>query len=148
MGKENKDRPRQQYYDFAHFVLPEIFFRNPEAVMNSIKKEQNLFLNYLWEKVGEHSKEKYRMDFNVELEENSDNELVIIYLPEPEHDHEAFAIGLIKNLDFRYFIFELRMQGGEPRFIVGEWIKDNYSELTELKSTDVSGFVNYIKAII
>jgi len=79
MSKTRKDRPRQQIYDFVHHALPEVFFKNPERLLKSVKESGEEFLNYFWGKIGKYSKmELDNLKIKSELFENDTYDLIKI----------------------------------------------------------------------
>ena len=152
MSKEHKDRPRQQYYDFVHHALPEIFFSNPGGLFSSIQKEGDLFLNYLWGKLGEYAQEGQVEIIHSQFIVLDKNEIIKITLPKPEHDHEAHAVIFTRKKEVainpRYFVFEYRLINSKQINLIGEWIGDTYHELKYLESNEIEDFRNYIISII
>lgn len=154
MTKEHKDRPRQQHYDFVNHALPDIFFKNPTGLFNSFRDDGEMFLNYLWNKIGQYSQEpeEDQLLINSELIKSEHFDLIKIILPKPEHDHEAYAVLLAlikqKQNNFRYFVFDYRLVNETYENIIGEWIGESYFELAKLNSGDIEDFTAYISSII
>jgi hypothetical protein len=154
MTKDHKDRPRQQHYDFVNHALPEIFFKNPDSIFNSFRNDGDVFLNYLWGKLGQYSQEaeEDQLKIKSELIISEHFDLIKITLPKPEHDHEAYAVvmALIKQniINFRYFVFDYRSVNDKYENIIGEWIGEKYLKLTKIDSKDVEDFTEYIRSII
>ena len=103
--------PRNHHYIFAHRVLPELFFRNPEQFIDALGEGGDDFLLDLWERVGEmeinSGIERFTsVDLKCEIKKLGDGtNVVLITLPVPEGITEAYFIAAIYRPAVRKILF-------------------------------------------
>ena len=135
---------RKQHYVFAHQALPEIFFRDPGALIDSLEKDGETILGYLWRQVGdylgEHDQEAAK-ELAVEVVNQQNPMIGMVTCPTPRQTTEVYFIALayrpdqghVKGLS-RYFTLEYSLTFGEdprPATVFCEWdhaIHRNYGD--------------------
>jgi hypothetical protein len=133
------------HYMFAHRILPEVAFADPEHLLELMTSDQaQPFVADLWEEVGLACPAALPADglrVTVEPLEGFANPVILVHLPTPEIPPEAHYLaivptverrlwGLITRQAVRCFTLErsVRLAGG-TRTVVCEWTLDSSSML-------------------
>ena len=92
-------------YEYSHVYLRELFFANPDQLINTLNVEGSQYLRYLWiNKAKGDQASSNEIDYKMI---KSDPDLHIITLPKPIDLTDAYLIALtLKDRKYRYFILE------------------------------------------
>lgn len=136
---------RMQHYQFAHNLLPNELFRDPDSVLMSlIGPNGRDFLLHLWEVAGETYGDGRvvtpdGLALTHEVFGHPNSTACFVHLPKPLKKPEAYfaaivfdgpgwAVGTPRQL--RYFVLEYHgEQNGIPRTLLGEWIRKGEGKL-------------------
>jgi hypothetical protein len=147
--KEKKMSVREDYYKFAHYLLPNTAFKNKKIFVDRAVNNPGLFIFGLknsWKSIQVDSNQKKSVvpEFEVETKVlTKDHSLIIIKTPSAKRIMEAPLIGVIydKEYNMRYFTYEIGK--GEPgmlRYFLCEWTSDwkhiNYGSSADLVIDD------------
>ena len=124
------DKPRQQYYSFAHQALPELFFYDPAKLFHALESGGVEFLRYLWRKMGEYAMvedDGSDLLLEVEFSQHEETAIALVVLPPPEKVTEVFFIALVYrvpvgevSLHAEYLTLEQAMDlQGRPFTVLG-----------------------------
>jgi hypothetical protein len=99
--EKNKSLP----YNFAMEAIPVLFHSQTNNFMKYIEKDGMKFLQFWWNHVGDRLPEEKRITFagvTFSIEQiDKKTKLVIITMPTPRENEEAYFIGLIANPERR-----------------------------------------------
>lgn len=100
------DKNKSQQWNFAFDAIPIIFHSQTDNFMKYLDKDGVKFLQFWWDHVGDKLEESKRVSsagLNFEVERiDKKTSLVIINLPSPKVDGEAYFIGLIARPERRF----------------------------------------------
>jgi len=127
---------KNQHIEFAYYALPEVFRGQTEQFFEYLDRDGVAFLEFWWNQVGNRIGEEYPQDSDgiaYEVKEQEDGtKIVLITLPAPKNDQEAYYIALVhprqkktflkwQNLP-RVFSFSLSLKPGNAfKTLFGEW---------------------------
>lgn len=152
--------PRQQHYLFAHKILPQIVYQNPQKALGLLTStEARPLLLRLWERLGEDLPEKERlpaMGLGCHSRVLEDGRIVVVVrMPPPERMTEAHFVGFLftpgeKMLFFfqkpptaSCFTLEHSFQlDGTPRTVLGGWTPEGaHFNMGDGPPADLNNFV-------
>jgi hypothetical protein len=126
---------RKQHYEFAHEVLPRVFFRSPAAFVTALAKSGDQHLREMWGRLGERLPAEERTEpqglrcHTMPL--GPGGALVIVALPEPTATPEAYFVALYHDATprggtaSRCFTLERGADLDDtPRTVFCEWTED------------------------
>lgn len=140
---EDHRRERMHHYVFAHRILPEVAFTDPNHVLELLKSDKGTpFLSDLWEEVGRACPRPLEADgLEVSVQALGGCEIILVQLPTPVvapeahylalvHGQESRFFGLVKRPRLRCFTLErsIRLAGG-TRTVICEWTWNQESGL-------------------
>ncbi|MBT3218927.1 MAG: hypothetical protein HN348_07525 [Proteobacteria bacterium] len=131
-------KPRKQLYQFAHRVLPEVFFDNPATLVEQLSASGGIEgLRTLWRSLDRYLQPSERLDTNslsYTFEPVAGEwKVILVRFPKPQAAHEPHYAALAwqparrQMLGFgvaqtsRLFVSEFTDEGG---VLVGEWLED------------------------
>ncbi len=100
------DKTKSQQWNFAFDALPILFHSQTDTFMKYLEKDGIKFLQFWWDHVGDKLEESKRtgsggLAFETERID-SKTRLVIITLPSPRADGEAYFLGLVARPERRF----------------------------------------------
>lgn len=145
--------PRFNYYNFAHRLLPHLIFTDVADFCRGLNLSKAVYLNQLWQKLGEDTKIVTTPSEKIVLHQVKINDLqrlFLIKLPPPQFPLECYWVGLLVDLIIdtaakkevvkctnpRYFTLELSGTADDwkARSFFGEWQQKglhlNYGEIS------------------
>lgn len=105
------DKSKSQHYNFTFEALPSIFFSQTNEFVKYLDRDGVKFLKFWWDHVGDKMPEEKRVSsagltFDVE-EIDEKNRLIIVILPSPREDGEAYFIGMVPKPERRFAMVRL-----------------------------------------
>ena len=152
-----EDELRLHHYTFAHRILPQIVFDDPDAFFEVMSAGHSAAaLEALWHRVGEQTGQPVITPQDVPALSVWTHEFlgrlgVVVGLPEPRGMTEAWYIAVISDNrsigePWRYLVFENTDRIDEnPRAILCEWFADGSRQ--NHRQTDTPTFENMVGAV-
>ena len=114
-GKVERDRPRDQHYAFAHYVLRDLAYKHPLGCVGYLHgPDREKMLASLWEEVGENCKAGGAADGYVGGPPPTVRHAAIgrrpgaiVVMPEPQGPTEAYFVAIVLHVDIA------AIQGGQ-----------------------------------
>lgn len=98
-------QPREQHYVFAHRMLMDLAFSNPDHLFTMLSgPEKRRFLADVWDRVADF----LSLDTTLScegLDAVVEGDLAIIRLPQPERVPEAYFVGIVRIPGRNYWLF-------------------------------------------
>lgn len=100
------DRRKSQRYNFEYEAIPTMFHSQSMDFVHHLGRDGLKFLRFWWEYVGDRLPEEMRssfsgMDYKI-IKVDEQTPLVILTLPEPKEDGEAYFMALIGRPERRF----------------------------------------------
>ncbi|NPV78281.1 MAG: hypothetical protein HPY59_18145 [Anaerolineae bacterium] len=100
------DKNKSHQFNFAFEAIPILFHSQTNRFMEFIERDGLKFLRFWWDHVGDRMDEADRTPFegmNFEIQQKEkDTKLVIITLPRPRHDQDAYFLALLAKPERRF----------------------------------------------
>jgi hypothetical protein len=114
-------------WNYAFEAIPMLFHRTTDSFMRYLDKDGKEFLTFYWNHVGDRLDEEKRvpssgLGYSVD-QVDKNTRLVIITLPSPKEDGDAYFLGLVARPERRFFF--VRMPNTEAYVL----IRDDKSDL-------------------
>lgn len=161
---------RRQHYLFAQKYLPEVFYQNPNLVIEYLKNDiGSEYLSQLWQNTAD----EFSLDetdvidptgLRIDYRENEDYRLIVISLPSPEVSPEAYFVAMWSNYSskyqgeaFRYFTLELEedidsqdngVSGFPPTMFCGRARGGKHINYGNGSGVALDGFVESIEQLV
>jgi hypothetical protein len=152
--QRNIEVSKRPHYTFAHRVLPDLFFADPDKLVTQILSlDGNEAIQIIWTSVCEsfqYDPSEGSTDIDVDSFSHNGGGLVLITMPEAIYSPEAIAVCLSleeDNVTGRYFVLEL---GSDDKFHVCEWTPEqhlNYG-INALSEVSISGFGDAVTRVL
>ncbi len=158
MSDANYDKPRQQYYTYAHRLLPMLFFDKPDMFMKIMRHPNALdFLRSQWDMLSKHTgnTDPYTgLDYETRALEDG-TFIAIITLPPPVTVTEAYYVAAVYRPAvpdlppvIRYFTLEFGASfdpSAPQRRVLCEWLKTpQHMNYGGQDAPDQAGFLRLI----
>jgi hypothetical protein len=129
-----------QGYLFAHRILPDLVFSEPEAAR--IHLEDLNFLRRLWVHGGMHATGGERRPFSEQLQVTVEGHRTVITLPAPQDFAEAFFVAVDwKHQEPKYYTLEL---GEDSNYLCGWGADGSHHNYSDGFGTDLRSFLTAI----
>lgn len=114
-------------WNYAFEAIPMLFHRTTDSFMRYLDKDGKEFLTFYWNHVGDRLDEEKRvpsagLGFSID-QVDKNTRLVIITLPSPKEDGDAYFLALVARPERRFFF--VRMPNTEAYVL----IRDDKSDL-------------------
>jgi hypothetical protein len=90
-------QPGDQRRYFVHVLLPELFYANPEGLLDMLGDRSGGYLQFLWERAGESAgRASTSGEPSVQIVGlDPDSRMGLVRLPEPSSEREALFLALV-----------------------------------------------------
>ncbi len=149
------DFSRRLHYDFAHHIVKDEFFKNPNTFIELILTQKNTIHN-IWNNAQDYYKEQYdevsdpieNENLSLHTYMSDDIVFVIIEMPTPKQMTEVYFIGMIidekeDNHDLQYITLEYGED--ESKAVLCGWTEDgihlNYGDSSGLTLDEFKSFM-------
>lgn len=142
---------------FSHQLLPSLFFRQPQAFIQSFELNGNEYANYLWKNLDGYSTDfenNQQLEINCLTHKNHKSVISLIEFSSPKNKHECFGIAFayqeVNAIDKgfnRVFTAEF-LPNRAPSIILFEWDQAIHREIKAIKSYDRDIFLLEIESLI
>lgn len=101
------DKNKSQHFNYAFEALPVIFHSQTKDFFTYLERDGNQFLEFWWNHVGMRLDDDKLSEFDgvsYEVRDLPEKEstLVLVKLPPPQHDYEAYYLGLVRTPQKRW----------------------------------------------
>lgn len=153
------DKPRHEYYAFAHQAIPDIFFNDPKLFFDTLIEHGPIFPRYIWkqlEKLAQPEYESRSKEILVDFSNIGNISVALITLPPPNHPTEVFFIALLhypktssQNNLYRLLTLEYGVNlDGEAYAVFSEWEnKDMHRNLGVVPTPTKESFLHKIEDV-
>jgi len=122
-----EDDLREQHYVFAHRLLRDRVFADPEGFATIMRQPHARdWLVRLWERAGDEARDSDRRRLAADgLAVVIDDDRVVVTMPPPQAPAEAYAATLLRRgARWRYFVLERLVGHEDGRAVLCEWDAD------------------------
>jgi hypothetical protein len=129
------DKNKSQQWNFSMEAIPILFHSSTTSFMKYLEKDGKKFLDFYWNHVGDRLDEKKReipagLAYEIEVIDEK-TKLVIITLPQPKENGDAYFLGLVARPEKRFSWVRL------PNSTIFALIRDDKCGQTHLTSFGV-----------
>lgn len=124
----HEDDLREQHYVFAHRLLPDRVFADPEGFATIMRQpDARDWLVRLWERAGDEARGSNRPPLAADgLDVVIDNDRVVVTMPPPEAPIEAYAATVVRrDARWRYLVLERLGGPWDARAVLCEWLPND-----------------------
>lgn len=101
------DKNRSQHYNFSFESIPVIFHSQTEHFFKYLDRDGLKFLEFWWDHMGvrlddEHASQFEGMQYEIRAVAEKKSQIVLITLPAPKNNEEAYFLGLVETPKKRF----------------------------------------------